>query len=212
MIDIPQEIGAISRKVAQQASASGATVVVTVSRRLTARIEDVWAALTDPERVRRWFLPLTGDLRAGGTYQLEGNASGEIVTCEPPNHLAITFGGASSLVDLHLSAEGEQTLLEFDHTVPVEMAGSTAGALYVGPGWDGALLALGRYLDPRLTEDPLVGADSPESQTFSAESIEAWSTIISASGTTDADAIATARKAALAQFAPDLGHHGAGRR
>jgi uncharacterized protein YndB with AHSA1/START domain len=207
MIDIPQEIGAISRKVAQQATANGATVVVTVTRRLSARIEDVWSALTDPEHVRRWFLPLTGDLRAGGTYQLEGNASGDILVCEPPAHLAITFGGTSSLVDLRLTADGKLTLLVFDHTVTMEMAGSTAGALYVGPGWDGAVLALNEYLAGRLTEDPVTAADSPESQAFSAESIDAWTAIIQASGTTDADAIATARKAALAQFAPDLGRH-----
>jgi len=207
MIDIAQEIGAIGRKVAQQATASGATVVVTVSRRLAAPVPDVWSALTEPDRVRRWFLPLTGDLRAGGTYQLEGNASGDVLTCEPPAHLVITFGGASSVVDLRLSAEGRQTLLEFDHTVTVEMAGSTAGALYVGPGWDGALMALSQYLAGSLAEEPTVAAESPESQAFSAESIDAWTTIIQASGTTDADTIATARKAALAQFAPDLKHH-----
>ncbi len=192
---------------AQQATTSGATVVVTVSRRLAAPVEDVWSALTEPDRVRRWFLPLTGDLRAGGTYQLEGNASGDIVSCEPPAHLVITFGGASSVVDLRLSADARQSLLEFDHSVTVEMAGSTAGALYVGPGWDGALVALSQYLEGSLAEDPTVTAESPESQAFSAESIDAWAAIIQASGTTDADAIAVARKAALAQFAPDLKHH-----
>lgn len=207
MIDIAQEIGAIGRKVAQQATASGATVVVTVSRRLAAPVSDVWSALTEPDHVRRWFLPLTGDLRAGGTYQLEGNASGDIVTCQPPAHLVITFGGASSLVDLRLTADGRQTLLEFDHTVPIEMAGSMAGALYVGPGWDGAMMSLNQYLADQLTEAPTVAAESSQSQAFSTESIDAWTTIVQASGTTDADAIAMARKAALAQFAPDLKHH-----
>jgi uncharacterized protein YndB with AHSA1/START domain len=182
-------------------------VVVTVTRRLDAAVEAVWAVLTEPEHVRRWFLPVTGELRTGGTYQLEGNTSGDILTCEPPAHLVVTFGGASSVVDLRLSADGRQTLLSFDHSVPVEMAGSSAGALYVGPGWDGAVTSLSRYLDGELTEDPVAAADSPESQAFSVASIAAWATIVEASGTTDADAIATARKAALAQFAPDLRHH-----
>ena len=56
------------------------------------------------------------------------------------------------------------------------MAGSTAGALYVGPGWDGALLALGRYLDRELTEDPPWRPRARSPRRFCAESIEAWST------------------------------------
>ena len=44
----------------------------------------MWDACTDPERIGRWFLPVSGDLRLGGRYQLEGNAGGEILRCEPP--------------------------------------------------------------------------------------------------------------------------------
>ena len=37
-----------------------------VSRRTyDAPIEDVWDAVTNPERISRWFLPVSGDLRAG---------------------------------------------------------------------------------------------------------------------------------------------------
>ena len=57
---------------------------VLLGRRYNAPIEDVWDACTDPSRIGRWFLPVTGDLRSGGTYQLEGNAGGEILRCEPP--------------------------------------------------------------------------------------------------------------------------------
>ena len=31
--------------------------------------------------------PISGDLRLGGRYQLQGNAGGEILVCEPPQHL-----------------------------------------------------------------------------------------------------------------------------
>lgn len=206
-MDIVQQIDAISRQLAQRAGTTGATVVVTVGRRYSARVGDVWSALTDPERVRRWFLPLSGDLRPGGTFQLEGNASGDIVACEPADHhLAITFGGPTSVVDLRLVSDGAQTVLELDHTVPIEMAGSSAGTLYVGPGWDSTLLALALYLSGEISDDPVAAADSPDGQAFCAASIEAWVAVVEATDTTDAQAIASARTAAYAQFAPDLKH------
>lgn len=207
MIDIAEQISAIGRRVAQQSSEAGATVVVTVNRRYEAATGDVWAALTDPDRVRRWFLPLTGDLREGGTYQLEGNSSGDILTCEVPDHLMITLGGPTSVVDLRLIQDGSETLLELDHAVPVEMAGGSAGALYVGPGWDSALMSLSHFLSGTAVEDPVAAASSPEAQVFCAQSVEAWAAAVTASGTSNADAVASARKLALTQFAPDLKHH-----
>ncbi len=207
MIDIAEQITAIDRRVAQRSSDSGATVVVTVKRRYPVRIDDVWTALTDPERVRGWFLPLSGDLTEGGTYQLEGNSSGDILTCERPGHLVITFGGPQSVVDLRLSQDGRETVLELEHTVPVEMAGSSAGALYVGPGWDGALNSLSNYLAGEVSDDPVVAAGSPETQVFGAQSVDAWAAVVTASGTSDAEAIASARKVALEHFAPDVKRH-----
>jgi uncharacterized protein YndB with AHSA1/START domain len=56
---------------------------------------DLWDALTSKERLRRWFLPVAGDLRIGGRYQFEGNAGGTITECEPHRKIAATweFGG-----------------------------------------------------------------------------------------------------------------------
>ena len=104
IIDIAEQIGAISRKVTQQQTGSGETVAVMLQRRYPADQADVWEAITDPVRVRRWFLPITGDLREGGNFQLEGNASGDIITCEAPRHLVVTFGDASSIVEVLFSA------------------------------------------------------------------------------------------------------------
>ena len=204
IIDIAKQIGAISREVSRQHTESGETVAVTLQRRYPADQADVWQAITDPDRVRRWFLPLTGDLREGGSFELEGHAGGDIVTCEPPRHLIVTFGGESSIVDVLLSGDGQQTLLKLTHSVPIELAGSGAGALYVGPGWDGALLGIALYLAGEAVDDPVATANSPEVQDFSVSSIKEWVAAIETSGTADADAIAAAQQASLAQFAPDL--------
>jgi uncharacterized protein YndB with AHSA1/START domain len=204
IIDIANQIGATSRQVAQQHTERGETVVVTLERRYAAEVADVWQAITDPDRVRRWFLPLTGDLREGGTFQLENHAGGDIMTCEPPRHLVVTFGGESSIVDVVLAGEGDQTLLKLTHSVPIELAGSGAGALYVGPGWDGALLGIAQYLAGEVVSDPVAAANSPEVQDFNVSSIKEWIAAVEASDTADADTISAAQQAALAQYAPDL--------
>jgi uncharacterized protein YndB with AHSA1/START domain len=204
IIDIAEQIGATSREVSRQHTESGETVAVTLQRRYLADPADVWEAITDPERVRRWFMPLTGDLREGGNFQLEGNASGDILKCEPPRHLMVTFGGASSIVDVQLSGESQQTLLKLTHSVPIELAGSGAGALYVGPGWDGALMGIAVYLAGEVTEDLVAAANSPQIQDFNVSSIKEWVASIEASGTADADAISAAQQVSVAQFAPDL--------
>ena len=83
-------------------------------------------------------------------------------------------------------------------------ARSGAGALYVGPGWDGALTGIARHLAGEVTGDPVAAANSLDVQDFNVRSIEEWVAVVEASGTADAEAISTARHASFAQFAPDL--------
>ena len=198
ILDSGRQIGAIRRHVAEE----GDLVRVQMDRRYPSPAADVWDALTEPDRIRRWMMPISGDLRVGGSFQLEGNAGGEILHCERPNLLRVTFGDPSSLVEVRLAEDGPDTVLTLDHSVPKAMAGGVAGALYVGPGWDGALLGLGLYLDGVQTDDPVAAASSPEALEFSAESVSAWVSVLEASGA-DAETIAGARAAAMAQFAPD---------
>ncbi len=204
MIDIIPQIEAIEREVASRSSERGEFVSVLLRRAYRASVEDVWDAVTDPERIRRWFMPVSGDLREGGDFQLEGNAGGRILRCDAPTLLRVTFGGDTSLVELRLTADGDEaTTLVLEHTVPMEMAGSGAGALYVGPGWDGAFLALGLFLAGEVIGDPVAAASSPEAQAFSRQSIDAWTAAVEASGTAGPDEIAAAVAASVAQFAPD---------
>jgi uncharacterized protein YndB with AHSA1/START domain len=206
MIDIASQLNAIHREVKQQPAADGAgeRVGVLLRRNYDAPIGEVWAAVTQPERIERWLLPISGELRVGGTFQLEGNAGGEILTCEPPHLLRATFGDPNSIVELRLIPQGDSdTLLELEHTVPIEMAQSGAGALYVGPGWDGALLGLGRFLRGEAIGDPVAAANSPQAREFSKQSVSAWAEVVEDSGTATAEQLAAATEVSLAQFAPD---------
>lgn len=207
MIDIATELTAIHREVVKRTGGGGEVVGAVLRRGYDVPAEDAWEAITDPERLKRWFLPISGDLRVGGKFQLEGNAGGEILRCEAPRLLRTTFGDPSSQVELRLKADGGSTVLEFDHTVSLAIAGSGAGVLYVGPGWDGALMALGLFLRGEVIEDPVTAANSPEAQEFSRRSVHAWASVIEASGTAGADEITAATEVSLAQFAPDLAPH-----
>ena len=165
----------------------------------------MWDAFTDTEQIKRWFYPVSGDLQLGGAFQLEGNAGGEIKRCEPPRLLKVTFGGPTSLVELRLSPDGaDRAVLELEHTVPIDMAMSGAGSLYVGRGWDGAFVALGLYLDGVLADDPVAAASSPEALELSRESVHAWITAVEASGTATADELEAAAEMSFATFAPDF--------
>jgi uncharacterized protein YndB with AHSA1/START domain len=206
MIDIASQLKAIHRQVEQQlpADGSGEVVSVLLRRSYDAPVGDVWDAVTQPDRIKRWFMPISGDLRVGGSFQLEGNAGGEILSCEPPRLLKVSFGGPTSIVELRLTPDGDSdTVLELEHTVPIEMAQSGAGALYVGPGWDGALLGLGLFLGGEAVGDPVAAATSPEALEFSRQSVHAWVEVIKDSGTATAEQLAAATEVSLAQFAPE---------
>ena len=78
--------------------------------RMTPMPADLWDACTNIDRIPRWFLPITGDLRVGGHYRLEGNANGTILTCDPPREFTATWecGGDVSWIEVRITGEGSR--------------------------------------------------------------------------------------------------------
>jgi Activator of Hsp90 ATPase homolog 1-like protein len=107
MTDVTQQINEVQRKVGTRVLEAGEARTVTISRTYAAAIEDVWDACTNAERIPRWFLPVSGDLRPGGRYQLEGHAGGTIERCDPPASFLATweYGGEVSWIEVRLTAE-----------------------------------------------------------------------------------------------------------
>jgi uncharacterized protein YndB with AHSA1/START domain len=173
-------------------------------------VEDVWDAITDPDRIRRWFLPVSGDLRVGGRYQIEGNAGGEILACEPPRRLALSwiFGepkeGDFSEVTVRLEARGEElTGFELEHVAVVEDERWTEyGPGAVGVGWDASLLGLRLYLSGAPLADPEGWSVSAEGREFFKGSAAAWGRAHEASGA-PAEEAASAATNTLAFYAPE---------
>ena len=96
--DLADHIGAMTRSVKNLERDGKPMKAVIASRIYDTDAADLWDALTNPERLPRWFAPVTGDFKLGGKYQVEGNAGGTVTTCEPEKKLALTWefmGGMS---------------------------------------------------------------------------------------------------------------------
>jgi uncharacterized protein YndB with AHSA1/START domain len=211
MIDVIHHIEAAHREVGQRRIPAGDGRAVRLSREYDAPIDDVWDAVTNPERIGRWFLPLSGDFRVGGRYQLEGNAGGEILACERPHLLRVSwvYGEVTSdddisEVEVRLSAlDGGATLLELEHTAVVpEDRWAEYGPGAVGVGWDMGLLGLTLHLQGGSVGDPLAWQVSAEGREFATRSSEAWGAANQAAG---ADPAAAAKAVAntTAFYAPE---------
>src|SRR5712672_3650133 len=117
--------------------------------------EDLWDALTNAKRIPRWFLPIEGDLKLGGKYQLKGNAGGTITACTPPAHFAATweFGGNVTWIDVKVTADGGKARLTLEHTAVIEDHWNQFGPGAVGIGWDLALMGLAQHVATGASAD-----------------------------------------------------------
>ncbi|WP_433715951.1 SRPBCC family protein [Nocardia sp. CA-084685] len=164
LIDPAEVVGLVTREV-RTGSRDGALTTIAVARRTypTDRA-DLWDALTDAERIPRWFLPISGNLQVGGRYQLEGNANGVVERCEAPERFAVTWevGPQVSWLEVTLTPDGDGTELKLVHEAKVDTEVAWPyGPGGVGVGWDLALMALGLHLASGQAVDPAEGLAFP---------------------------------------------------
>jgi uncharacterized protein YndB with AHSA1/START domain len=204
MIDVSHQISAVTRTVGTRTLEAGEARVVTITQTYKADVDDVWDACTDPERIRRWFLPVSGELRLGGTYQLEGNAGGTVERCDPPRSFAATweFGGEVSWIEVRFTPEDAGTRFTLEHVAHVDdERWAEFGPGAVGVGWDGMVLGLALHVETGGGMDPAAGQTwmgTPEGVRFLTGSSEAWYAANVASGETEAAARAAATRTTAA--------------
>ena len=199
LIDPAASIGAVRRTVLTTDRDGRPAKVVVAERTFPTSVEDLWDALTTAERIPRWFLPISGDLRVGGRYQLEGHAGGEVLACEPPTRFEITWGTGDdvSWVTVVLSDAGDDRAhLELRHVAhPPDGFWDEYGPGAVGIGWDQLLLGLDLHTATGETVDPgeyAAWSPSAEGLAFVEGASGAWCDASIADGT-DADAARAAR-------------------
>ena len=205
MIDVKHQISEVRREVGSKVLAAGEARVITISQAYEGSLDDVWDACTNPERIARWFLPVSGDLRLGGRYQLEGNAGGTIQRCDPPNGFAATweFGGQQSWIEVSLTEQQDGRIrLELEHVAHVTAElWAQFGPGAVGIGWDMTLLGLARHLSGHEPNGPELAATwlvSDEAHQFIALSSELWCEASIAAGTPATEALAAAGRTVAA--------------
>ena len=67
-------------------SADGAGIV-RIEDRYDTDIDDLWSAITDPDRLARWFGEVDGELSLGGEFRVQiadaGERTGQVEACDP---------------------------------------------------------------------------------------------------------------------------------
>ncbi|WP_349428622.1 SRPBCC domain-containing protein [Microbacterium sp. LWS13-1.2] len=206
MVDVQNQLDAVTREIASAEIDGYPARVQTLAQTYPSPIDDVWDAVTSAARIARWFQPITGDLRLGGRYQIEGNAGGEIQECTPPADGSARFtatweyGGGATWLTVRLTAEGDaETRFELEHVartddVPAEFW-DVYGPGATGVGWDGGLLGLGLHLtagDGPSPEEAEAWAFTDEGRAFYRGAADAWGAAHAADG---ADPAVAARAA-----------------
>jgi uncharacterized protein YndB with AHSA1/START domain len=100
--------------------------VIRFERRLSHPVERVWAALTEPDELIRWWGDADVELAQGGRFDMrwlntddEGNSAemhATITELEPP-HVLETSGDMHGVLRWELRPDGDGTLLTFTSTL-----------------------------------------------------------------------------------------------
>ena len=204
MIDTTGQIEAVARAVEDRDVEGAPARAVVLAQTYATGVDDLWAAVTTADRIARWFTGVSGDLRLGGRYQLEGNAGGTVTACDPPQAFDATWemGDAVSWIEVRLTpVDDDHTRLELTHIARPDDHWDLYGPGAVGVGWDLSLLGLAMHLGANGFERP--EADqwlaTPDGRQFAIDSGKAWGEAHIAAGE-DANTARAAADATIAAY------------
>lgn len=111
-----------------------------IERSFPAPIGDVWASLTEPDRVAHWYGSIEGELQPGSTIMVTMSAEDgapaepmQILECEPPTRFLVETAGMGEpwRLELELAESDGITTMTFTHQLPDGLS-----AVDFGPGWE----------------------------------------------------------------------------
>lgn len=118
-------------------------------------IDDLWEAITDPARLRRWIADVAGDLRIGGEFSARFTSGwtgvGTVEICDAPHKLRVRTqqpGQPATTMEAVLTDEGDSTRLVIE-----ERGLPLAEYADHGAGWQAHLEDLGAHVDGREPGD-----------------------------------------------------------
>ena len=140
---------------------SGHALMMMITRTIPHPIGEVWAALTDPDRLEQYVGRPEGDLRRGGNYELPDGTRGSVLRCDPPRLLTLSVlrpGGHSAELELHLAAAESRTHIDLKYASVRKgfvLIDAASGEWAAGPGWEFFLDSLADFLEGRTPGEPL---------------------------------------------------------
>lgn len=144
--------------------------------------DDVWDAITQPQRLEKWLEPTDGEFIEGGRYQLtESGTEGTIQRCDRPRVLNITweYDGHESAVEVALQTVEGGTHLIIRHTSEENDHWRTYGPGAAGIGWESSLMSLALHLNAASSDIPQDLCDfarSDEGHRYTDHAAAAWKT------------------------------------
>ena len=116
------------------------SIDLVLPRTFRAPIDDVWAAITEPERTARWFGPWEGDAAPGRMIRVQMLFEDEepwmdlrVDACEPPRRLAVSSADESGAWRMEVLLESRGTTTELRLVHHLDSADKIPEA---GPGWE----------------------------------------------------------------------------
>jgi uncharacterized protein YndB with AHSA1/START domain len=137
-----------SRGLVGSLRAANGKAVVRMEDSFDTDIDDLWSAITDPERLARWIGRVEGDLRLGGEFRASFTSTwegpGRVDVCDPPHRLRVIMDPGrddETVLEAELSSDGDGTRLV------VEERGLPIGAAAAfGAGWQAHIEDLAAHL------------------------------------------------------------------
>ena len=130
-------------------------VVVRMEDRYRTDADDLWSALTDPERLARWIAQVNGDLRPGGAFEASFTSGwegpGRVDVCEPRRRLVVTLSPGEeeqTEIEVELVPDSDMTRLVVEERgIPLD-----EGAVH-GAGWQAHIEDLAAHLAGQPTTE-----------------------------------------------------------
>ena len=150
MEDVLAHAQSVKRTVEKREHEGRPAFAVVLESVYDAATNDLWDMLTNQDRLPLWFLPVNGELREGGRYQIKGNAGGSITRCDQSERFDLTweYGEDVSWITVTITAVTQtRTTLRLEHLAVAESDHwHTYGPGAGGVGWDLGMVALAYYI------------------------------------------------------------------
>ena len=79
------QIDAVSRRLGLEEREGRDARVLVASQTYDTSVEDLWDAVTNAERIPRWFTPVSGELRLGGATSSRATPGARCCSANPPS-------------------------------------------------------------------------------------------------------------------------------